>query len=541
MAFGAFVNILVLTGPIFALQVYDRVLGSRSIETLVVLTMLMVFLFLMMGILDHVRKRIAARIGERLGSALEGPVLSSALGQRSGRQRADCQADIETVRRFFASSLFIALLDLPWVPLFLVGISVFHPALGALSSIGAALFLLPGLATLAIGPGLSASAQLAARASRDRIAQLLGAPDLARSINASQMAIDTRSMRNASRISALKAADRRAVLTSVAQTFRLILQSGVVALAAYLIVQGQLRAGAIIATIVLLGRALGPLDLIGQNVTQLRAQLAAWRRLSRLLSDLPTQRDPVLRLEPGGGVQVHQITVFPTGARRAALRMISFDVMPGQAIGVTGPSGAGKTTLARALVGLLPTAGGQIRFSGVPLEQICAPDLSHQIGYLAQDARLLAGSVAANISRFALEPDLEMVLQAARDAGAHDRILALPNGYETDVSLLPGALAQQIALARAVFASPQILVLDEPTNNLDGAAFQALLEIIRASTGAGRSVILITQRPAVLAICDRVLVLQDGVQQDFGPPDRILNPKGRTPRVFPINGRAGGS
>jgi ATP-binding cassette, subfamily C, type I secretion system permease/ATPase len=541
LVFGGFVNVLVLTGPIFALQVYDRVLGSRSVETLVVLTVLMAFLFVVMGVLDHVRKRIAARIGERMGSVLEGPVLRAAFAQRGAPSSADCLTDLETIRRFFASALVIALLDLPWVPLFLVGIAMFHPTLGLLAGVGAALFLLPGLATLAIGADISTSTQQAARATRERTALALQTPDIARSLGAVGAISDTCRIGMApSRTQALKVADKRAVLASVAQTFRLFLQSAVVAMAAYLILQNQLRAGAIIATIVLLGRALGPLDMIGQNVVQLRGQMAAWRRLSHLLASNRSAGKTQFSLAPGDGVQISQITVFPSAARRAALRMVSFDVKPGQAVGVTGPSGAGKTVLARAIAGLLPAAGGQIRFGGVPLDQICADDLARHVGYLAQDARLLDGSIADNICRFSPEPDRNMIIKAASDAGAHDRILALSGGYDTKVDALPGGLAQQVALARAMFGCPQLLVLDEPANNLDGAAFKALHETITAATGSGRTVILFSQRPAVLTICDRVLVLQNGTQKDFAPPGRILTP----PRVaeqrrFPANLRSG--
>jgi len=314
----------------------------------------------------------------------------------------------------------------------------------------------------------------------------------------------------------------------------------VIAMAAYLILLGQFRAGAIIATIVLLGPALGPLDMIGQNIVQLRGQMAAWRRLSQLLASNPASGKARFSLAPGDGVQVSQITVFPSAARRAALRMVSFDALPGQAVGVTGPSGAGKTVLARAMVGLLPVAGGQIRFGGVPLDQICADDMARHVGYLAQDARLLSDSVADNICRFSPNPDRKLIVQAACDAGAHGRILALSEGYDTKAAVLPGGLGQQVALARAMFGAPQLLVLDEPANNLDGAAFEALHETITAATSSGRTVILFSQRPAVLAICDRVLVLQDGTQKDFGPPGRILAPpRAPDPRRFPANAWTG--
>ncbi len=543
LVFGVFVNLLVLTGPIFALQVYDRVLSSRSEETLVALVILMGFLFLVMGILDHTRKRIAARIGERIVSRIEEQIFDSALARKSlpGQSRTQAFSDLETLRQFFASPVFIALLDLPWFPIFIFGIWLFHPALGWLSAIGALILFLPGVWNLLLrGSGLPHDTKEYQKA--QEWAQIaLTDPDVTHGIHLKDTVFPKwRTYRDIARTKALKMQDSRTKLVSISQTLRMFLQSAIIAMAAYLVIQGQLTAGAIIAATVLLSRALGPLDLIGQNTQALKSQFGAWRRLSTILTETPIVDRSTYPPLSGANILIDQVTIFPPGARRAAIRMVNFDLRPGQAVGVIGPTAAGKSTLTKAIIGHWPVAGGQIRIGGMPIDQANPEELSDYIGYLPQQLTFLSGTIAQNISRFQTGANAAM-LTATRNAGAHEMIISLAAGYETklgpEVSLLPGGLIQRIGLARAIFGDPKILIFDEPSNNLDTDGMQMLQELIFSATATGKSVVICTQRPAAITNCDLVLVLDAGTQKAFGTAQQILN----TPKLPKQNAYAGRS
>ncbi len=538
VVFGVFVNLLAFTGPLFALQVYDRVLGSRSLETLATLSVLMVFLFVVMGVLDYTRRRLAARIGERFVQVLERPVFTAGLAAPGLPDRGGGLRDLDGLRQFFASAIFIAILDLPWLPVFLAAMTLFHPALGILGLIGATVFVVPGLLALAIRPPASDLGQQAQGWAEDALAdheraQLSGG--LAGAI------ANWRGSRRRWREEVLRHADRQAVLSGFAQSFRMFLQSAVVALAAWLVLRDQLTAGAIIAATVLLARALAPLDAITQNAPLIRSQLAAWRRVSRLLA-----REPAVGAKTAapiqGGLSLDGVTVFAHGSRRASLRMVSLEVCEGQFIGVIGPSGAGKTTLLRTIAGLCPVAGGQVLLGGVPVTRISAAGRARYIGYLPQRVRFTTGTIAQNIGHFDPGVDPADISRAALAAGVHDRILSLPDGYETALDGpspdLPGGMIQQIALARALFGDPALLLLDEPANNMDAPAIEALNEAVFAATRAGRSVVMASQRPAALAGCDMVLVLGDGVVRSFTPGSEIARLAGERARA-PARARPG--
>jgi len=523
--FGFFVNILVLTGPIFALQVYDRVLGSRSVETLVALTILMAFLFVIMGLTDHARRRIAARIAERIVTSLEKPVFEAMITAQAQRPPPTTSplADLDKMRQFFASAIFVALFDLPWLPVFLAAIALFHPALGWLSVFGAAVILIPGLAKLILarqGTAEPAAHFWAKLVSTERCATF--GLDMKETVFA-----QWQSHQQSDRHAALQRADRSAVLASFSQTFRLFLQSSVIGLGAFLVLQNQMTPGAIIAASVLLARALAPLDLVSQNADTLRQMRATWHRLDAILTAGDIRKRPTIPIRHGLGLHVDQLTVFPPGMPRAALRQVTFDLAPGCALGVTGASGSGKSTLAKTLIGLWPAAGGTIRLGGAALGQIAERDLALHIGYLPQNPAFHDGSIEQNISLFSGNHNLDALVQAASHAGVHDQIMALPDGYQTRLSArqndLPGGLLQRIALARAVFGEPALLVLDEPGNNLDADGLRALNKVIRATCADGGSSIVLSQRPALLSACDRFLVLEHGIQKliERKPPNAL--------------------
>jgi len=324
----------------------------------------------------------------------------------------------------------------------------------------------------------------------------------------------------------VRANDLTGSFTALTKTFRLLLQSAMLGLGAYLVLQNEMTAGAMIAGSILLGRALAPIELaVGQWALVQRA-MQGWRSLGVLLSEVPPESARTQLPVPKARLEAQQVTVVPPGDAQAALRMVSFVVEPGQAVGVIGPSGAGKSTLARAITGVWRPAGGKVRLDGATLDQYDPDKLGDYIGYLPQRIQLFEGTIADNIARLAHEPDSEQVVAAAKKAAAHDMIIKLPDGYDTRVTAnggrLSGGQIQRIGLARAMYSDPVILVLDEPNSNLDIEGSNALNAAIRAMKEDGKSVLIMAHRPAAIQECDMLMVLESGAVRKFGPRDEVL-------------------
>ncbi|RUS58806.1 type I secretion system permease/ATPase [Pseudorhodobacter sp. E13] len=529
--FSFFVNLLMLTGPLYMLQVYDRVLGSRSEETLVALSVLILVLFLAMGFLDHSRNRMMARVGARFQDALDKRVFQASVRRLTlapnDMNALVAQRDLEAMQRYLSSPVHLAFFDIPWTPIFVAAIFIFHPVLGWLSIAGGiclvALTLLNRKMTQA---PLNKANQTTSHA--DRMGDNLKSES--ETIQALGMANAGFNRWNKARGEALgssvAAADVGGVFTITSKTFRLFLQSAMLGVGAYLVLKAELSAGAMIAGSILLGRALAPIEvLVGQWAVVQRAQ-EGWERLSLLLSQQPQEPQRTALPRPRALLDINQLTVVPPGASQAVLRMVSFNVQPGQAVGVIGPSGSGKSTLARALIGVWRPAGGKIRLDGATLDQYDPDVLGSYIGYLPQRVTLFDGTIAENIARLAEQPDPVNIVEAAKRAAAHEMILQLPDGYDTRVSTLGGRLSggqiQRIGLARALFGDPVFLVLDEPNSNLDNEGSQALNQAIRAMKAAGNAVLIMAHRPAAIQECDTLLVLEDGARRAFGPRDQVL-------------------
>lgn len=529
--FSIFINLLMLTGPLFMLQIYDRVLGSRSEETLVAMFALMGFLFLIMGILDWARGRILTRMGARFQDSLDRRVFSALLKKASLNQadkdKDNQLKDLETVQRFFASPVFSALFDVPWTPVFLFGISIFHPVLGMLAIGGGGLLI---LITVLNQVTTKASVMQSAAASykSDRFAeQLQNEAEMVRSLGMQSTSFERwRKARREALEQGVRASDLGGGFSVTTKTFRLFLQSAMLGTGAYLVLQGDVTPGAMIASSILLGRALAPVDQVVGQWSMVQRTKRAWENLVELLSEVPPDATRIELPRPKARLEVQQLTVVPPGARQASLRLVNFDLHPGQAVGVIGQSGSGKSTLARALTGVWRPAGGKIRLDGASLDQYDTERLADYIGYLPQRVQLFEGTIAENIARLSTAPDDAKVVEAAKKAAAHEMILKLPMGYDTPMSMagsqLSGGQVQRIGLARAMYDNPSILVLDEPNSNLDNEGSNALNAAIRQMKEDGGAVLIMAHRPAAIKECDMLLVLDDGMRKAWGPREGVL-------------------
>lgn len=529
--FSAFVNILMFTGPLYMLQVYDRVLASGSEATLVTLSLLVIGLFAAMGMLDHARGKVMAVVGARVQEGLDRRVFAAALARSASAPRdpraMTAQRDLEALRTFLGSPASIALMDLPWTPLFLAAIFVFHPVLGWLSVLGGAALVGMTLLTQVLSRHPQREAGVAALKAERAADQMKAEADTLRALGMASAGFDRW-------LVARREALRRGVVASgivagfavLIRTFRLFLQSAMLGLGAWLALKGELSAGAMIAGSILMGRVLAPIDVAVGQWAVLQRAVESWHRLAGLLTAGAVSERRMVLPRPRAVLEVDDLTVGPPGEGLPLLQSVSFRLEPGQALGVIGPSGAGKSTLAKALTGVWPPLAGRVRLDGAALDQYDPDRLGRMIGYLPQRITLFDGTVADNIARLETQYDSALVVDAARRADAHGMILRLPLGYESWVSAAGGQLSggqvQRVGLARALFGDPVLLVLDEPNSNLDGPGSAALNATIRWAKSEGKAILIMAHRPAAIQECDLLLVLEGGRCRAFGPRDQIL-------------------
>lgn len=529
--FGFFVNLLMLTGPLYMLNVYDRVLGSRSLETLIALTVLVAFLYGIMGILDFVRGRVMGRLGARFQARLDRRVFAATLRastlNRAGEEARTGLRDLESVQRLITSPALMALFDLPWTPLFFLGIFIFHPMLGTLALVGGAVLVVVALANQITTKKPLEAANAASFQSESLGAQIRGESEMIHAMGMRGAAFDRWQIARGTSLDAtIGAADSAGTFTAMTRTFRLFLQSAMLGLGALLVLRGELTPGAMIAGSILMGRALAPIEMIVGQWAVFQKGREGWARLSRLLGAVPEELSRTALPAPRAILTAESVTIIPPGEKQASLRMISFEVKPGQAIGVIGVSGAGKSTLARALTGVWRPAGGTIRLDGAALDQYDADTLGKYIGYLPQRVQLFDGTIKENIARMSMTPDDAAVVSAAKKAAAHEMILKLPNGYDTRITAnggrLSGGQMQRVGLARAMYGDPVILVLDEPNSNLDNDGSMALNNAIRVAKSEGKAVFIMAHRPTAIQECDMLLVIENGARRAFGPKDEVM-------------------
>ncbi|MEO0669416.1 MAG: type I secretion system permease/ATPase [Pseudomonadota bacterium] len=528
--FSMFANLLMLTGPMYMLQVYDRVLGSRSYETLVALSLLVAFLYAIMGILDYARGRIMARAGARFQATLDRRVFDAVLRKSAVAPDMPSQtglADLESVQRLMTSPVLMAMFDLPWTPIFIAGIFLFHPLLGWLAVGGGAVLILIALANQLLSRRPQMMAGHAGQVATNMSDQLRTEAEMVQAMGMRDASFDRwQKARSVALEEQMRATDVGGGFTAMTKTMRLFLQSAMLGLGAYLVLQNEMTAGAMIAGSILLGRALAPIEQMLTQWPVVQRGVKGWNALAELLSAVPEEQDRTALPKPKARLVAKSLTVVPPGEKTAALRSLNFDLPPGKAMGVIGPSGAGKSTLARCLTGVWRPAGGTIRLDAAALDQYEPAVLGQHIGYLPQRVQLFDGTVSENIARLSTAPDAEKVVAAAKKAAAHEMILELPEGYDTRISAsqqrLSGGQIQRIGLARALYDDPVILVLDEPNSNLDNIGTQALNQAIRQLKSEGRSVIIMAHRPAAIQECDLLLVIDGGVCTAFGPKDEVL-------------------
>ena len=544
--FSGILNVLYLTGSFFMLEVYDRVIPSRSIPTLVGIALLALVLYIFQGIIDTIRSRVLVRIAGSLDEAVSQrvyriqiklPLMAPALrGQHPLR-------DLDQVRSFMSTVGPATLFDLPWLPLYLGICFLFHPWIGIAATVGGSILICVTLLTevLIRGPageaaGLAGKRSTLAEASR-RNAEVVQAMGMAGPLGALWGECNARYLAAQQR-----AADVTTGLGGISKVLRMLLQSAILATGAYLVINQQASGGIIIASSILTARALAPVELAIQHWKGFVTARQSWRRLINLMAKIPNETSRMALPRPAEALALEAVSVSPPGLNKVVVQDVTFELKAGQGLGVIGPSASGKSSLARCIVGVWTAGRGKIRIDGAALDQWSPQDLAPHIGYLPQDMELFAGTVAQNIARFQPEAPAEAVIAAAQAASVHELVLGLPEGYETQIGEAGAALSagqrQRIGLARALFGEPFLVVLDEPNSSLDHAGEEALTRAILGVRARGGIVVVIAHRPSALAGVDTVLVIQGGRQQAFGPKEAVLK-EGPTPAaVVPTSGRS---
>lgn len=545
--FSGIINILMLTGALFMLEVYDRVLPSGSVPTLVALAVLASVLFGSQALLDVLRARILVRVANSLnrslGTRLFDAVLDFPLAARNGANGQASLRDLDQIRSFISSGGLLALFDLPWIPVYLVFCFALHFWIGITASIGALILFALTLITEFLTRKPSAEATLCATR-RDAWTQACmrnAEAAMAMAMKERLLAIWERA--NFGFLDAQKRAhDISGGFGALSKALRMMLQSTVLAVGAYLVIYGQATAGIIIAGSILSARALAPVELAIANWRGFQAARQGAKRLNSVLEGLPTHSLQLSLPKPSANLSVENASVTPPGASSVAIAEASFSVPAGTALGIIGPSAAGKSSLARALVGVWPLAGGKICLDGAALKLWPPKTLGTSIGYLPQEVQLFDGSIAENICRFAPDAAAPDIIAAANAAGVHEMILRFPAGYETRIGeggfLLSAGQRQRLALARALYQDPFLVVLDEPNSNLDSEGEEALTRAIRGVRERSGVAVVIAHRPNVLSTVDMLLVLAEGRVQAFGSKADVLQRVRRPASVAVVGGRS---
>ncbi|MBI2310882.1 MAG: type I secretion system permease/ATPase [Betaproteobacteria bacterium] len=543
--FSFFINLLMLASPLFIMQIFDRVLSSRSNETLIMLTIAAMGAFLIMAVLEMLRSRLLVRASVALDRLISASVLSELL-KSSGRPTPNPypygMRDVATLRTYLTSPAIFAFFDAPWSPIFVLVIFLFHPLFGIIATLGIAI-----LFGLAIVDEKTTQGPLTEYKNRSRVTGefVEASARNAEAVNALGMlpAVTRRWSRLNGEAMDMQmlVANRAGKIVAVTKFVRFALQITMLAAGAFLIIDFHTTPGIMIAATLILGRALAPVEMAIAGWKGMIEARAAYGRLGKLL-DASRQEVPGVELpEPAGRLAVEKVTFARTIAN-PVIRGVSFELEPGESLGLIGPSAAGKSTLARIVIGIWPPFSGAVRLDGANIAEWDREHLAKYLGYLPQDVELFSGTVAENIARLGDPAQCsEEVIAAAKKAAVHDMILHLPNGYETEIgpngTVLSGGQRQRIALARALFGNPRMVVLDEPNSNLDTDGKQALMQAMDALKRDGVTVIIITHRPSMLANIDKMLYLKNGQVELFGARQEVMAKLARASGSLPVSAR----
>ena len=528
--FSLFINLLMITPAIYMLQVYDRVLSSGSESTLLVITLLLVFLFIAMGLLEWMRSLILVRVSSKLETLLNSRLFTVSFKQAlySGGQNSNGQPleDLTALRQFMTGNGLFAFFDMPWIPIYMAILFLFHPAIGWLAVATAIILVVFAIFNEKSTSKWLQRANVLAMQNRSRLGKNLMNAEVVESMGMLGN-LKGRWLEQVNKVLFLqsKASTNAGFWVSLSKVFRMTAQSLVLGLGAYLALQQEISPGIMIAGSILLGRALAPIDLLIGTWKGFIAARGQYTRLNELLKKVPQEEEPMQLPDPEGNILVENILVVPPGGKIPVVKGVNFAVEKGQLIGVIGPSGAGKSTLARALLGVWPIHSGKVRLDGADIAQWDREALGSFIGYLPQDVELFQGTISENIARFgAVDPN--KVIAAAMKADVHEFILRLPAGYDTVISgsggVLSGGERQRIGLARALYGDVRLVVLDEPNSNLDDQGEQALMNALITLKSEQVTVLIISHRPSVLKVVDQIILMKEGVLVDYGTTANVL-------------------
>ena len=528
--FSAAVNILLLTPIIYMLTVYDRVVASGSMSTLLMLTLLMIALLLAVGGFEWVRSTILIGASNRLEQLLRKRV-SDATFKRAlitGGLISNAQplSDLTSLRQFMTGNGLFAFFDAPWFPIYIFVMFLFHPWFGVAGILAGAVMVILALANNSATDALLKEANEKSNQANSRFQSSLRNSEVVAALGMSEdVAKSQNKLSDEVLEKQTEASQKAAALNGLSKSFRLISQSLLLGLGAYLALNQEISPGMMIAGSLLLGRALAPIDMLVGTWKGFSLATAQYNRLKDLLEKIPLQSDKMSLPAPAGTLSVEQATVVPPGSRNPVVRGVSFELQAGEMLGIVGPSASGKSTLARALLGIWPTYAGKVRLDGADISSWDRIELGPHVGYLPQDIELFDGTIAENIARFREAPS-DDVVAAAQLAGVHELILRLPQGYDTKIGstggILSGGQRQRIALARAVFGSPKYLILDEPNSNLDDQGEKELVLALNRIKSSGCTTLVITHRTMILQCVDKMLVLKEGQRAAFGPKNDVL-------------------
>ncbi|WP_391488047.1 type I secretion system permease/ATPase [Leclercia tamurae] len=527
--FGSVINMLMLAPAIYMLQVYDRVLASQNTTTLLMLTLLIVGLYIVIGMIEFARSSVMIRLGNRLDVKLNQLVFNAAFKRKiatGDNNPAQALNELAQIRQILSGNSLFALLDIPWTPFYLLVAFLVHPLLGYLSLGGIVILLCLTLLTELSTKTPIQQAQMLSVSNSIILNKQLQNSD---TIEAMGMLATLKKhwLEGHTKVMVLQThiADKSAVYSSLSRFVRVLLQSVSLGAGALLVIAGEITPGLMIAASIILGRVLSPVEQIISSWKQFVQFRSGWKQLTHLLEEYPASKAILTLPTPKGVISVEGVFAAPPGQKAATLRNISFQLEQGEVLGIIGPSASGKSSLAKLLVGVWQPLAGKVRLDGADICQWDKTLLGPSMGYLPQDVELFDGSIAQNIARFG-EANSELIVAAAQLAGVHEMILRLPQGYDTRLGAsghqLSGGQRQRIGLARAVYNNPAFIVLDEPNANLDDAGEMALLKAINALRAQGQTVVLISHRPTLLGVVNKVLLINEGAVQAFGPREQVF-------------------